>query len=290
MNEKGTIFVPFSLLGVSSSLMSKEGMNPEQREELTAYTVPPLPQKIRLYLLALVKVPFYRYGEIGNLLYTVGKNILDGVVLYAMFSMAEQEIVKAAAILGIAVKYAYPGITIVSANLTSGFIDRLESLGEARKQTRGLVRAYVGIGTGQTLGGLFLLACYPPVFKALFFGTQYPTAVIRNIIVALYVLHHICDGSAQIVEGRCWFKVIEIKIRTGEILKLSHNFWVIYALSQNLQLILGQLFLWSSLFLTVRLSPNLTHPVLIGTLSFGFFSLAFSKFMLPITYRLRLCS
>ena len=261
-------------------------MKPEKSLSFSEYSIPPLPQKIRLYLLALVKVPFYRYGEIGNLLYTVGKNILDGVILFAMFSMAEQEI-KAAAILGVMVKYAYPGITIVSANLTSGFIDRLESMREMRRQLRRLVRAYVGIGVGQAMGGLFLVACYPPVFKALFFGAQYSTKVI---IVALYLLHHLCDGSAQIVEGRCWFKVIEIKIRTGEILTLSHNFWVIYALSQNFQLILGQLFLWGSLALTNHLSPQLTHPVLIGTLSFGFFALAVSKFVLPITYRLRLCS
>lgn len=261
-------------------------MKPEKTVTFPEYTVPPLPQKIRLYALALVEVPFYRYGEIGNLLYTVGKNILDGVVLFAMFSMAEQEI-KAAAILGVMVKYAYPGITIVSANLTSGFIDRLESMREMRKQLGRLVRAYVGIGVGQAMGGLFLVACYPPVFKALFFGAQYSTKVI---IVALYLLHHLCDGSAQIVEGRCWFKVIEIKIRRGEILKLSHNFWVVYALSQNFQLILGQLFLWSALAMTNHLSPELTHPLLIGTLSFGFFSLAISKFMLPVAYKLRLCS
>ena len=158
---------------------------------------------------------------------------------------------------------------------------------EMRGQIKRLVRAYVGIGTGQALGGLFLLACYPAVFKALFYGTQYSTKVI---IVALYFLHHLCDGSAQIVEGRCWFKVIEIKIRRGEILKLSHNFWVIYALSQNFQLILGQIFLWTFLAVTNELSPQLTHPVLIGTLSFGFFALAGSKFLLPVTYRLGLCS
>jgi hypothetical protein len=261
-------------------------MKPETTLTFPEYTTPPLPQKIRLYVLALAKVPFYRYGEIGNILYTVGKNILDGVILYAMFSMAEQEI-KAAAILGVVVKYAYPGITIVSANLTSGFIDRLESMRELSMQVRRLVRAYVGIGSGQAVGGLFLLCCYPPVFKFLFFGNPYPTKVI---IVALYFLHHLCDGSAQIVEGRCWFKVIEIKIRTGEILKLSHNFWVIYALSQNFQLILGQLFLWSSLYLTNRLSPQLTHPVLIGTLLFGILALAVSKFILPIAYRMRLCT
>jgi hypothetical protein len=259
-------------------------MQPEGTQELR-YVTPPLPRKVGLYLLALVKVPFYRYGEIGNLLYTTGKNVLDGVILYTMFSMAEQEL-KAAAILGIVVKYAYPGITIVSANLTSGFIDRLESLREVGRQIRRLVRAYIGIGMGQALGGLFLVACYPPVFKALFFGSQYRS----KIIVALYLLHHLCDGSAQIVEGRAWFKIIEIKIRRGEMLRLSHNFWVIYALSQNVQLILGQVFLWSSLAVTSKLAPSLTHPALSGMILFGFVSLAFSKFLLPVTYRLRLCS
>ena len=261
-------------------------MKPEETPTCREYTIPPLREKIRLYVLALLKVPFYRYGEIGNLLYTVGKNILDGVVLFAMFSMAEEEI-KAAAILGVVVKYAYPGITIVSANFTSGFIDRLEAMREMRGKIQRLVHAYIGIGAGQALGGVFLLACYPPVFRALFLETRYPAKVI---VVGLYFLHHLCDGSAQIAEGRCWFKVIEIKIRQGEIQKLSANFWVIYALSQNFQLILGQVFLWSSLAVTNELSPQLTHPALIGLLSFGFFALAVSKFMLPAAYRLRLCS
>lgn len=266
--------------------MSTQGMGPERTAAFPEYVTPPLSQKIRLYVQAILQVSFYRYGEIGNLLYTVGKNILDGVILYAMFSMAEEEI-KAAAILGVVVKYAYPGITIVSANLTSGFIDRLESLRELWGQVRRLVNAYVGIGLGQALGGLFLLACYPPVFKTFFFGTHYSAKVI---IVGLYFLHHLCDGSAQIVEGRCWFKVIEIKIRRGDISKLSRNFWVIYALSQNFQLILGQVFLWGSLALTNELTPDLTHPALIATLSFGFFALAVSKFILPAAYRMRLCS
>jgi hypothetical protein len=139
---------------------------------------------------------------------------------------------------------------------------------------------------GQALGGLFLLACYPPVFKALFFDSKYRL----QIIVALYFLHHLCDGSAQIVEGRTWFKIIEIKIRKAEVPRLSYNFWVIYALSQNFQLILGQFFLWSSLAVTSELSPDLTHPVLIGMLAFGFSSLALSKFILPAAYRLKLCS
>jgi hypothetical protein len=264
-------------------------INPDTGLTFPEYTTPALPQKFRLYVLALVNVPFYRYGEIGNLLYAIGKNILDGVVLYAMFSMAEQEI-KAAAILGVMVKFAYPGITIVSANLTAGFIDRLESMGDLTRQIRKLVRAYTGIGLGQALGGLFLVACYPPIFKALFFGTQFSSEVIRNIIVALYFLHHLCDGSAQIVEGRCWFRVIEIKIRTGQILKLSHNFWALYALSQNLQLILGQVFLWSSLAMTNYFSPELSHPVLVGTLSFGLLSVSMAKFLLPAAYKVRLCS
>jgi len=51
--------------------MRTHGMKPEKSLTFPEYTVPPLPQKIRLYALALVEVPFYRYGEIGNLLYTV---------------------------------------------------------------------------------------------------------------------------------------------------------------------------------------------------------------------------
>jgi hypothetical protein len=256
-------------------------MDPERTKDLPGYITPPLPEKVRLYLLALVKVPFYRYGEIGNLLYTIGKNVLDGVVLYTMFSMAEQEL-KAAAILGIVVKYAYPGITIVSANLTSGFIDRLESIREVGRQIRRLVRAYVGIGMGQALGGVFLVACYPPVYKALFFESDYRS----KIIVALYLLHHVCDGSAQIVEGRAWFKIIEIKIRRGEMLRLTRHFWVVYALSQNVQLILGQVFLWGSLAVTSELSGDLTHSALVAMILFGFVSLGLSKFILPVSYRL----
>jgi len=257
----------------------------EKTIDVPAYTIPPLPRKIRLYVQALLKVPFYRYGEVGNISYAVGKNILDGIILYAMFSMAEQEL-KVAAILGVVVKYAYPGITIVSANFTSGFIDRLESFQTIRRKIDRLIKAYVGVGIGQALGGFFLVACFPPVFKSLFLGMPHRS----YIIVALYFLHHLCDGSAQILEGRAWFKIIEIKIRNGGRSKLSHNFWVIYTLAQNFQLILGQVFLWSSLAVTMKLSRELTHPVMISTLSFGFFCLAISKFILPITYRLRLCS
>jgi hypothetical protein len=42
-----------------------------------------------------------------------------------MFSMAEQEL-KVAAILGVVVKYAYPGITMISSTYTSAFIDHLD--------------------------------------------------------------------------------------------------------------------------------------------------------------------
>src|SRR5512136_1061407 len=99
--------------------------NQEQPTAHPDYITPPLSQKIKLYMAALLSVPFYRYGEIGNICYTVGKNILDGIILYTMFSMAERDL-KVAAILGVVVKYAYPGITMVSSTYTSGLIDHLE--------------------------------------------------------------------------------------------------------------------------------------------------------------------
>jgi hypothetical protein len=249
------------------------------------HETPTFPQKVRLYITALLRVPFYRYGEIGNLTYTVGKNILDGVILYTMFSMAETEL-KAAAVLGVVVKYAYPGITIMTSTYISGFVDRLESLSLLRRQVARLIRAEVGVGIGEAFGAVFLLSCFPPLFRFLFQAITFK----YYVIIALYLFHHICDGSAQIAEGRVWFKIIEIKIRRGENKELAENFWVIYTVAQNVQLVLGQIFLWSSLGITSAFSPRLTAPVIIAALAFGFVSVAVSKFILPVTYKLKLCS
>ncbi len=260
-------------------------MNKEPPITHYEYIIPQLSQKIRLYITALLSVPFYRYGEIGNICYTVGKNILDGVILYTMFSMAERDL-KVAAILGVVVKYAYPGITMVSSTYISGFVDHLEAVRDIKKQIVRLIRAEVGIAIGQSLGAVCLLLCFPPVFKYFFAAISYKA----HLLVVIYLLHHVFDGSAQIIEGRTWFKIIEIKIRRGENAKLSQNFWVIYTLAQNFQLLLGQLFIWSALGITTELSIGLTAPLISATVYFGFFCVVISKFILPVAYKLKLCS
>lgn len=260
-------------------------MDNDRPTALSGYTTPPLSQKIKLYIAALFSVPFYRYGEIGNIFYTVGKNILDGIILYTMFSMAEREL-KVAAILGVVVKYAYPGITMISSTCISGFIDHLEAVHTIRIQLSRLIKAQLGVATGQALGAVFLLLCFPPIFMYFFAALSFKA----HLLVAIYLLHHVCDGSAQIVEGRTWFKIIEIKIRRGDDTKLSQNFWVIYTLAQNFQLVLGQLFIWSALGITTELSPDLTSLLLSVTVYFGFFCVVVSKFILPVTYKLKLCS
>jgi len=260
-------------------------MDKEQPITHSDYITPPLSQKIKLYITALLTVPFYRYGEIGNICYTIGKNILDGVILYTMFSMAEREL-KVAAILGVVVKYAYPGITMISSTYTSGFIDHLEAVRESKTQVIRLIKAQLGIAAGQSLGAVCLLLCFPPVFMYFFTGLSFKA----YLLVAIYFLHHVCDGSSQIIEGRTWFKIIEIKIRRGDNVKLSQNFWVIYTLAQNFQLLLGQLFIWTALGITTEFSPDLTSPVISMTVYFGFFCVAISKFILPVTYKLKLCS
>lgn len=249
------------------------------------YIIPQLSQKIKLYITALLSVPFYRYGEIGNICYTIGKNILDGVILYTMFSMAETDL-KVAAILGVVVKYAYPGITMISSTYTSGFMDHLEAVRNIKSQIVRLIRMQLGIAAGQSLGALCLLLCFPPVFMYFFGDLSFK----GNLLIAIYLLHHVFDGSAQIIEGRTWFKIIEIKIRRGENDGLSRNFWVIYTVAQNFQLLLGQLFIWSALAITTELSTGLTSPLLSATVYFGFFCVVVSKFILPITYKLKLCS
>jgi len=248
------------------------------------YTTPSLLEKIKLYIAALIGVPFYRYGEFGNICYAVGKNILDGVVLYTMFSMAEQEL-KVAAILGVVTKYAYPGITIVSSTYTSSFVDGLENLPKINSQVRKLIVAQLIIAFGQSLGAVWLMLCFPPIFKFFFHGAP----VSAYLLVLFYLLHHVCDGSAQIAEGRTWFKIVEIKIRQGENLKLAKNFWVIYTLAQNFQLLLGQVFIWAALGITTAFSPHLTSPAVIVTVFLGFFAVVISKFILPVAYKLRLC-
>ena len=260
-------------------------MDKEQPIAHSDHIIPPLSRKIKLYISALLSVPFYRYGEIGNICYTVGKNILDGVILYTMFSMAEQDL-KVAAILGIVVKYAYPGITMISSTYTSEFVDHLEAGRDIKRQIVRLIRVQLGIALGQSMGAVCLLLCFPPVFMYFFAGVTFKA----YLLVAIYLLHHVCDGSSQIIEGRTWFKIIEIKIRRGDDIKLSRNFWVIYTLAQNFQLLLGQLFIWSALVMTTRFSPDLTAPLLSITVCFGFLCVVISKFILPVTYKLKLCS
>lgn len=249
------------------------------------YITPPLSQKIKLYIAALLSVPFYRYGEIGNICYTIGKNILDGIILFTMFSMAERDL-KVAAILGVVVKYAYPGISMVSSTYISGFVDHLEAGRDIQKQIVRLIRAQLGIALGQSLGAVCLLLCFPPVFMYFFAGLSFKA----HLLVAIYLLHHVCDGSSQIIEGRTWFKIIEIKIRRGDNVQLSQNFWVIYTLAQNFQLLLGQLFIWSALGITTEFSPDLTAPLLSVAVYCGFLCVVLSKFILPVSYKLKLCS
>ena len=254
-------------------------MSDKSGKPLNDYRVPNLAGKIRLYIQALVQVPLYHFGELGNILYTVGKNMMEGVVLYTMFTMAESEF-KVAAVLGVAVKYAYPGISVISSNYTSGFIDHLESTVSSVRQIPRLIKAQVGVGCGQALGGILLFCCFPPVFKGLF----YDLSGRNYLLVALYLLHHVFDGSAQIFEGRTWFKIIEISLRNGKCSDLSGNFWVIYALSQNVHLLLGQFFLWGALLLTSLSAGRLTSFPIMGAALLGLGLVVSAKFILPVAY------
>ena len=254
-------------------------MNKQAKTLPCDYRIPNLSGKIRLYFQAMVMVPLYCLGELGNLLYAVGKNMMEGVVLYTMFAMAENEL-KIAAVLGVAIKYAYPGISVISNNYTSGFIDHIESSSRSLTQISQLIKAQMVVGSGQALGGIILFCCFPPFFKCLFYDIPYS----GYILVALYLLYHVFEGSAQILEGRTWFKMIELSLRHGRHDHLSANFWVIYALSQNVQLLLGQFFLWGSLLLTSFYVDKLTSLPIILAACIGLTLVIGAKFILPIAY------
>jgi len=123
--------------------------------------------KTRLWARAMALSPYYRYGEIGNLAYTFGKSILEGAILYTMFSMAQNQF-KVAAVLGVLTKYFYPAITFFSSLKVSSFVDYLEGFASENIQIRRLIRALALVGGGQAIGAVLLLLCYPPLFTGMF--------------------------------------------------------------------------------------------------------------------------
>ncbi|MEZ4601675.1 MAG: hypothetical protein R2940_17940 [Syntrophotaleaceae bacterium] len=237
--------------------------------------------KTRLWVRTMAASPYYRYGEIGNLAYTFGKSILEGAILYSMFSMAQNQF-KVAALLGVLTKYFYPAITFFSSLQVSSFVDYLEGLASENHQVRRLIRALVLVGGGQALGAGLLLLCYPPLFTGLFGAS----AGSGYLLIAFYLLHHICDGSAQVAEGRVWFKLIEIKLRHCPLRQISDNFWGIHAMSQNIQMLSGLALLWMTTLATGLFQDRLGHIVMWAIVLGGTLLTGIAKFSLPLVWKL----
>jgi hypothetical protein len=61
-------------------------------------------------------------------------------------------------------------------------------------------------------------------------------------------------------------------------------------LSLNFQLVLGQVFLWTAPAITAPRSANLGAFVLTLVVYFGLACVVASRFILPVTYKLKLCT
>ncbi|MCD6527397.1 MAG: hypothetical protein J7K75_10440 [Desulfuromonas sp.] len=239
--------------------------------------------KLQLWWYAVSFIPFYRYGELGNLLFNIAKSILEGAVLYAMFSMAETEY-KVAAIMGVLTKYIYPAIVVLSNARISSFIDHIETLTRPFLQVRSLVRGLVLVAVGEAIGALLLMLCYPPVFEWCFGGLNHA----GYLLIVLYLLHHVCSGSAQIFEGRLWFKLLEIKVRHCPRRQLAQNFWGINAMSQNIHLVLSVLLLWGTTAVSSLAGVGLDAPLMLVLVGCAVMLAIPSKFTLPLAWRLKL--
>lgn len=239
--------------------------------------------KLQLWWYAVSFVPFYRYGELGNLLFNIAKSILEGAVLYAMFSMAETEY-KVAAVMGVLTKYIYPAIVVLSNARISSFIDHLETLSRPFLQVRSLVRGMVVVAAGEAVGALLLVLCYPPLFERIFGGFNHA----GYLLIALYLLHHICSGAAQIIEGRVWFKLLEIKVRHCQRHQLAQNFWGINAMSQNIHLVLSVLLLWGTTAISGLTGVGLDAPLMVALVGGAVLLAIPAKFTLPVAWRLKL--
>jgi hypothetical protein len=239
--------------------------------------------KVQLWCYALVSVPYYRYGELGTLFFDIAKSVLEGAVLYSMFSMAETEY-KVAAIMGVLTKYIYPVIVVVSNTKISSFIDQIETVKDHFSQLRGLMRGIVLVAIGESLGAIFLVLCYPPLFQWCF--SDYILG--KYVLIMFYFLHHVFDGTAQIVEGRLWFKVIEIKLRNRSQCQLAQNFWGINAMSQNIHLVTSVIFLWGTTAISGLAGVTLDGQLMISIVCVALIVALLSKFSLPLAWHLRL--
>jgi hypothetical protein len=239
--------------------------------------------KMRLWTQAVSAEPFYRFGEIGTLLFNIGKSVLEGAVLYTMFSMAENEY-KVAAIMGVITKYTYPGIVVISNANVSSFIDRVEKIRNTYLQVQKLIRGLFLVGVGEALGAVLLVLCFPPFFEAVFGALGWK----KYLLIVLYLFHHLCSGTAQIIEGRIWFRMIEIKIRHGQFAHFSGNFWGIYAMSVNLNLVLSMIFLWGTTAIVGFYFQNLAAPPIVLLIAIGLLLAVTAKFLLPLAWHVKL--
>jgi hypothetical protein len=239
--------------------------------------------QLRLWFQAVSAEPFYRFGEVGTLLFNVGKSILEGAILYTMFNMAESEY-KVAAIMGVVTKYTYPGIVVISNANVSSFIDHVEKIRNLYLQVQKLVRGLCLVGVGEALGAIMLVLCFPPFFEAAFGSLTWK----KYILIVLYLFHHLCSGTAQIIEGRIWFRMIEIKIRHGQFAHFSGNFWGIYAMSVNLNLVVSMIFLWGTTAIVGFYFQDLAAPLVVLLIALGLLLAVVSKFLLPLAWHFKL--
>jgi hypothetical protein len=239
--------------------------------------------RMHLWAQAVSAEPFYRFGEVGTLLFNVGKSILEGAILYTMFSMAESEY-KVAAIMGVVTKYTYPGIVVISNANVSSFIDHVEKIRNLYLQVQKLIRGLFLVGVGEALGAILLVLCFPPFFEATFGFLAWK----KYILIVLYLFHHLCSGTAQIIEGRIWFRMIEIKIRHGQFAHFSGNFWGIYAMSVNMNLVVSMIFLWGTTAVIGFYYDNLAAPLIVLLIAIGLMLALLSKFLLPLAWHFKL--
>jgi hypothetical protein len=200
-----------------------------------------------------------------------------------MFSMAENEY-KVAAIMGVVTKYTYPGIVVISNANVASFIDRVEKIRNLYRQVQKLIRGLFLVGVGEAIGAILLVLCFPPFFEGVFGALGWK----KYILIVLYLFHHLFSGTAQIIEGRIWFRMIEIKLRHGQFAHISGNFWGIYAMSVNMNLILSMVFLWGTTAIIGLYFQNLTAAPIVPLIAIGLLLAVFSKFLLPLAWRVKL--
>lgn len=215
-----------------------------QTEKMICLAAPrlSLKQKWNLFKETTRKDPVFGFTAKGALLGNAGRGLVEGSLLYAILSFAQDEL-KIAALLGVLIKLSLAWF-LVGNNKAAAQVEQTEAkeklgkvldkmfplyeMGEKYKTTQTLLGRFRKISLAYIASTAIYITLFPTVFNALFgAGTLSPVFFVAAYLAAEFML-----VIAEAFESKNSFKIGENRLRKDESQKI---FWTIDAFQDNIE-------------------------------------------------------